>query len=169
MAEKECEEEFFKELDTFNFRMPGNAQIPLFESQMFLQMVKQQYPGWKDPGKITSVPVAGVPTLFLTGSQLETSLKEHLKSTLKGDEGETKLYRLFINESFSGEPGAILFPNVDGSNIFQCKVGRVEIDMALIHSKKGIFVFNVKNRDRRGTPAKKSKKTFRNIASLSVC
>ena len=158
MAEKDKgEEEFFKELDTFKFRMPGNAQIPFSENQIFLQMIEQQYPKWKDPGKITSVPVARVPKLFLTGSQLETSLKKHLKRTLKGDEGETKLYRLFMNGNFNGESGAILFPNVDGSHIFKCKAGKVEIDMVLIHSKKGIFVFNVKNQGGKGTPPKEVK------------
>ena len=149
------EEEFLEELNTFNIRMPGNEDIPFSENQIFLQMTEQQYPRWKDPGKITSVPVARVPKLFLHGSQLEELLQKKSKSTLKGDEGETKLYRLFINENFSGEPGAIVFPNIDGSHIFKCEAGSVEIDMVLIHSKKGIFVFNVKNQGGKGTSARK--------------
>ena len=152
MAEKDCgQKEFFKELDTFNFRMPGNANIPFSENQTFLQMIEQQYPRWKDPGKITSVPVARVPKMFLHGSQLEKLLQEQLKSLSKGDEGEIKLYRLFMDGNFMGQPGAIVFPNFDGSLIFDSQVAKVEIDMVLIHSKKGIFVFNVKNQGGKGT------------------
>ena len=155
MAEKDCgEEEFFKELDTFNFRMPGNAHIPFSENQIFLQMIKQQYPKWKDPGKITSVPVARAPKMFLHGSQLEKLLQKQLKSLSAGDEGEIKLYRLFMDGNFTGQPGAIVFPNVDGSHIFESQVAKVEIDMVLIHSKKGIFVFNVKNQGGKGTSAR---------------
>ena len=89
-------------------------------------MIEQQYPRWKDPGRISSVPVARVPKLFLYGLQLEKSLQKQLKSFLKGDEGETKLYRLFIKESFSGEPGAIVFPNIDSSHVFKCEAGKLK-------------------------------------------
>ena len=158
MAEKDNgEEEFSEELDTFNIRMPGNANIPFSENQIFLQMIEQQYPRWKDPGKITSVPVARVPKMFPHGSQLEKLLQKQLKSLSTGDEGEIKLYRLFMDGNFLGQPGAIVFPNVDGSHIFKCQIAKVEIDMVLIHSKKGIFVFNVKNQQGKGTPAKEVK------------
>ena len=155
MAEKDSgEQEYFKELDKFIFKMPGNAHKQFSENQILLQMMEQQYPRWKDPGNVTSVPVARIPKLLLNGSQLEELLQQQLKSSLKGDEGETKLYRLFDTELFSGEPGAIIFPNIDGSHIFKCEAGRVEIDMVLIHSKKGIFVFNVKNRRGKGISAR---------------
>ena len=158
MAEKDNgEEEFLEELDTFNIRMPGNKDIPFSENQIFLQMIEQQYPRWKDPGKITSVPVARVPKLFLHGLQLEKLLQKQLRSVSLGDEGEIKLYRLFMDGNFMGQPGAIVFPNVDGSHIFKCQVAKVEIDMVLIHSKKGIFVFNVKNQRGKGTSAKEVK------------
>ena len=156
MAEKDCgEEEFFIELDTFMFRLPGNKNISFSENQILRQMIDQQYPRWKDAGKITSVPVARVPKLFLHGSQLEKLLQKQLKSLSTGDEGELKLYRLFMDGNFIGQPGAIVFPNVDGSHIFKCKAGRVEIDMVLIHSKKGIFVFNVKNQSGKRTSVRK--------------
>ena len=152
MAEKDNgEEEFLEELDTFNIRMPGNKDIPFTENQIFLQMIERQYPRWKDPGKITSVPVARVPKMFLQGSQLEKLLQKQFRSVSAGDEGEIKLYRLFMDGNFMGQPGAIVFPNVDGSHIFKCKAGRIEIDMVLIHSKKGIFVFIVKNQGGKGT------------------
>ena len=47
--------------------------------------------------------------------------------------------------AFKDEPGVIIFPNFDGSHIFKSKAASVEIDMALIHPTKGVFVFNVKN------------------------
>ena len=156
MAEKDNgEEEFLEELDTFNIRMPGNKDIPFSENQIFLQIIEQQYPRWKVPGKITSVPVARVPKLFLHGSQLEKLLQKQLKSLSMGEDGEIKLYRLFMDGNFTGQPGAIVFPNVDGRHIFKCQVAKVEIDLVLIHSKKGIFVFNVKNQGGKGTSARK--------------
>ena len=158
MAEKNNGEEFSEELDTFNIRMPGNANIPFSENQIFLQMIEQQYPRWKDPGKITSIPVARVPKMLLHGSQLEKLLQKQLKSLSKGDEGEIKLYRLFMDGNFIGQPGAIIFPNIDGSHIFKCQAAKVEIDMVLIHSKKGIFVFNVKNQGGKGTSVRKVEK-----------
>ena len=162
MAEEDCgEEKFFNELDTFNFRMPGNANIPFSENQVFLQMIEQQYPRWKDPGKITSVPVTRVPKLLLHGSQLEKSLQKHLKSLSGGEDGEIKLYSLFIEGNFMEQAGAIVFPNVDGSHIFKCQIAKVEIDMVLIHSKKGIFVFNVKNQGGKGTSERKVKQNIK--------
>ena len=156
MAEKDNgEEKFLEELDTFNIRMPGNKDIPLSEKQIFLQMIEQQYPGWKDPANITSIPVARVPKMFLHGSQLEKLLQQQLRSVFAGDEGEIKLYRLFMDGNFMGQPGAIVFPNFDGSHIFESQVAKVEIDMVLIHSKKGIFVFNVKNQGGKGTSVRK--------------
>ena len=162
MEEKDNgEQDFFEELDKFNFQMPGNAHKRFSENQILLQMMEQQYPRWKDPGKITSVPVARVPKMFLHGSQLEKLLQKQLRSLSAGDEGEMKLYRLFIDGNFTGQPGAIVFPNVDGSHIFKCQVAKVEIDMVLIHSKKGIFVFNVKNQGGKGTPAKDVKENIK--------
>ena len=155
MAEKDNEEEeFFEELDTFNIRMPGNKALPFSENQIFLQMIEQQYPRWKDPEMITSVPVARVPKIFLHGSQLEKLQQKQLRSVSACDEGEIKLYRLFMDGNFMGQPGAIVFPNFDGSRIFNYQVAKVEIDMVLVHSKKGIFVFNVKNQSGKGTSAR---------------
>ena len=62
-----------------------------------------------------------------------------------------------MDGNFMGQPGAMVFPNFDGSHIFKCQVAKVEIDMVLIHSKKGIFVFNVKNQRGKGTSAKEVK------------
>ena len=47
-------------------------------------------------------------------------------------------------EAFKDQFGVMIFPNFDGSHIFKSKVACVEIDMALIHPTKGVFVFNVK-------------------------
>ena len=166
MAEKDNGEEEFLELDTFNIRMPGNKDIPFSENQIFLQMIEQQYPRWKDPGKITSVPVARVPKLLLHGSQLEKSLQKHLKSLSGGENGEIKLYSLFIEGNLMEKAGAIVFPNVDGSHIFKCQIAKVEIDMVLIHSKKGIFVFNVKNQGGKGTSEREVKENIKKHSSF---
>ena len=139
-------EEFYKELDNFELRMPGNQSIPFSDNEKVLEWARKQYPNWRERrGKVTSVPVARVPKMFLDNFQIEKQLQDKLKSTIKGEDAEQKLYRLFVEGSFKEEPGVIIFPNVDGSHIFNSKVGKVEIDMVLIHPQKGIFVFNVKN------------------------
>ena len=139
------DEEFDKELDNFELRMPGNQSIPFSDNENVLEWARKQYPNWRERGKVTSVPVARVPKMFLDNFQIEKKLRNKMKITIKGEEAELNLYRLFVEASFKEQPGVIIFPNVDGSHIFKSKVGKVEIDMVLIHPQKGIFVFNVKN------------------------
>ena len=52
--------------------------------------------------------------------------------------------RLFTEGSFPSQPGVLVFPNVDGSQVFDTQEAKVEIDMILVHQTKGVFVFNVK-------------------------
>ena len=92
---------------------------------------------------------------------MEKSLQKHLKSLSGGEDGEIKLYSLFEKRNFMEQPGAIVFPNVDGSHIFKCQIAKVEIDMVLIHSKKGIFVFNVKNQGGKGTSEREVKENIK--------
>ena len=138
-------EKFYGELDNFELRMPGNQSIPFSDNENVLEWARKQYPNWRERGKVTSVPVARVPKMFLENFQIEKQLQKKLKSTIKGEDAEKKLYRLFVEGFFKEQPGMIVFPNVDGSLIFNSKVGKVEVDMVLIHPQKGIFVFNVKN------------------------
>ena len=140
------DEEFDKELDNFELRMPGNQSIPFSDNENVLEWARKQYPNWRERrGKVTSVPVARVPKMFLDNFQIEKKLRNKMKITIKGEDAEQNLYRLFVEGSFKEQPGVIIFPNVDGSHIFKSKVGKVEIDMVLIHPQKGIFVFSVKN------------------------
>ena len=150
-GDESYQQAFFAELDEFLFHMPGNRTVPFSDDQNLLYMVQMQYPGWKERGRITSVPIARAPKVFLHHSQLEQHLKEKLKSAAKGDDAEMKLYGRFVDESFAEEPGMMVFPNIDGSHIFDTQVAKVEIDMVLVHSKKGVFIFNVKNQIGKGS------------------
>ena len=145
MVEASIEKVFFQELDEFQFHMPGNRTVPFSDDQNLLDMVQRQYPGWKERGRITSVPPARVPSVFLEDFQMHGKLRKILRSVQRGEAGEMKLYRSFVDGSFDKEPGMMVFPNFDGSHIFRTNIAKVEIDMVLVHSKKGIFVFNVKN------------------------
>ena len=145
MAEASTEEVFFEELDEFQLHMPGNRTIPFSDDQNLLDMVQRQYPEWKERGQITSVPLTRVPKVFLENFQMDEKLKVKFRHIQRGETGEMNVYRLFVDGSFGEEPGMIVFPNFDGSHIFRTKIAKVEIDMVLVHSKKGIFVFNVKN------------------------
>ena len=140
-------EEFNNELQGFQIQMPGSggSTVPFSDNDAMLKMVRKQYPDWKNQGKVTSIPIARVPKLFLHNLQMEEPLQKIFKSTQKGDGAEKQLYNLFMRGDFSNQPGTLVFPNFDASQIFQTQVAKVEIDMILIHQTKGVFIFNVKN------------------------
>ena len=50
-------------------------------------------------GKVTSVPVARVPKLFIDSEQMHKKLQHEVKGTIKGEEAEQQLYRLFTEHS----------------------------------------------------------------------
>ena len=156
LEHNESETKFFRELDDFQLHMPGNRIFAFSNGQNLLDMVERQYPDWKEEQKITSIPVARIPKVFLHNLQKHQGLQKKLKSTVNGEEAEAKLYRLFVDgPPFKGESGMIVFPNFDGSLLFKSQIAKVEIDMVLVHPKKGVFVFNVKNENRKGTSSQK--------------
>ena len=167
MAEKEIEKEaFFQELDSFQLHMPGGKTVDFCETEVLLEMVRKQYPRWKQIGCVTSVPTARVPKLFLHNQQMTKEVEKKLKLTQKGDGAEKNLFRLFVQSSFDTQPGIVIFPNVDGSHMFKERIAKVEIDMVLIHQSKGIFVFNVKNEGSKGTSWMKIEKDMENHNNL---
>ena len=52
-------------------------------------------------GKVTSVPVARVPKLFIDSEQMHKNLQRVVKGTIKGEEAEQWLYQLFTEHSGS--------------------------------------------------------------------
>ena len=147
--------DFFKELDKFKFHLPGNQIVPFTDNQSLLKMVQAQYPGWKNVGNVTSVPIARVPRLFLKQNQMSLKLQNDFKYLQKGEEGETKIYRLFINNKDNTQNGMMVLPNVDSSELFDTPSAKVEINLILLHPFKGVFVFNIKSQGGKGlTPLK---------------
>ena len=140
-------EKFYQELEGLQLQMPGSGgeTVSFSNNNVLLNMVSKQYPDWRNRGEKTSVPPARIPKLFLHNLQMEKFLEKTLKSTQKGDDAEKQLYKLFMQGDFSGQPGFIVFPNFDGSHLFETQIARVEIDMILVHQMKGVFIFNVKN------------------------
>ena len=163
MAEKESDRDaFFKELDSFQIHMPGGKTVDFCETEVLLEMVRKQYPRWKQMGCVTSVPTARVPKLFLHNQQMTKEVEKKLKLTQKGDGAEKNLFKLFVESAFDNQAGIVIFPNVDGSHMFNEQVAKVEIDMVLVHQSKGIFVFNVKNEGSKGTSWMKIEKDMEN-------
>ena len=138
---------FYQELEGFQLQMAGSGgeTVTFSANDVLLNMVRKQYPDWRNRGEKTSVPPARIPKLFLHNLQMEKSLEKTLKSTQKGDEAEKQLYKNFMGGDFSGQPGFLVFPNFDGSHLFETEYAKVEIDMILVHQVKGVFIFNVKN------------------------
>ena len=126
-------------------------------------MVEREYPGWKNEGKIVSSPVARISKILLPRYQMSKKLASKVKPTCKGENAEIRLYGFFVDGFFRNQPGMIVFPNIDSSHIFKTPVARVEIDMVLVHSKKGVFLFNVKNEGGKGTSSKRMEKKIREV------
>ena len=141
------ESPFFAELDEFELQLPGGGSqtYPFSSNDVLVRMLRKIYPDWKEEGKVTSIPIARVPQLFLHNLAMCKELEKTFKGTQKGELAERKLYQLFVHGKFPDQPGVIVFPNFNGSHIFQTQVAKVEIDMVLVHPHKGVFIFNVKN------------------------
>ena len=140
-------EKFEAELDETVIHWPGGAEIKLRQNNALMEFAKMQYPHWKKPGNKISIPCVKIPRMMVRNVDLTKELQTKYKSLVKGEEGENKIYKLFTNEVLTDEAGIIVFPNVDGSHIFEKGgTGSVEIDMIVAHPQKGLFVFNVKNK-----------------------
>ena len=152
-------DEFKQELEELRIQMPGSGieTVSILDDQVMLNMVHKQYPDWKDRGKVTSIPVARIPKLFLHNQQMTESLQKIFKGTQKGDLAEKKLYMLFMEGKFPGLPEFLVFPNYDGSQMFDTQIAKVEIDLILIHQTKGVFIFNVKNVGGKSASVRKMK------------
>ena len=143
--------DFYSELDKILIQLPGGKDCAFHDSKALLRMLRLQYPNWKNKGHVSSNPIARVPKLFLKNIQMCKKLQKEINSSQKGDDGEIKVYKLLMETKITDEKGLMIFPNVNGKNIFTTEIAHVEIDTVLAHPSKGIFVFNVKN---KGTKAK---------------
>ena len=85
--------QFHEELDTLKIRWPGGDEISFGDDQNLREMLRCQYPDWKTKGKVTSVPTARVPAMFLSPEMLSEKLNKHYERIQKGDEGELKVYK----------------------------------------------------------------------------
>ena len=138
--------DFYSELDQILIQLPGGEGCALHDSEALLRMLRLQYPNWKNKGHVSSNPIARVPKLFLKNIQMRKELQKELSSSQKGDDGEIKVYKLLMETQITDEKGLMIFPNVNGREMFTTEIAHVEIDAVLAHPSKGIFVFNVKNK-----------------------
>ena len=134
------------ELEKIEIQWPGDRKVQFNDNDALKRFVEFQYPDWKKPGKTTSVPCVRIPRMMVRNEQLSRKLQKQYRSLQKGEEGENKIYRLFVNNVSTDDCGIMVFPNIDGSHIFEKgEPGSVEIDMIVAHPLKGFFVFNIKN------------------------
>ena len=146
---------FFEELSSFELDMPGGRRVPFRENKTLLQMLRNQYPRWPNSGNVTSVPTARIPRLFLHNVQMSSDMQKEFGSLQKGEIGEIKVYKMLLNSSDPDREGIIVFPNINGRELFKTTIAHVEIDTVLIHPSKGVFVFNIKKQGGKGlTPQK---------------
>ena len=127
MAES-CFHDFHQELNGFELDMPGRQKALFSDNETLLRMLRCQYSNWADTGKITSVPIARIPRQFLKNIQMSSELQKQLKPLQKGEEGEIKVYRLLMENYKENPKGVIVFPNINGREIFSDPTAHVEID-----------------------------------------
>ena len=158
--------DLFQELDSFEFDLPGKHRVPFSDNQTLLEIVRFQYPGWKNVGNVTSVPIARLPRLFLKQTQMSSKLQIEFKYLQKGEEGEIRIYQLFMNNNDNMQDGIMVLPNVDGSKLFDTPSAKVEIDQVLLHPTKGVFVFNIKSQGGKGLTPQKIQEDFKRHCSF---
>ena len=124
----------------------GGSIKPFNDTSALKNWVQSQYPDWKSVGKITAVPEARIPRLFLHSDQLSRPLRNQFQSLATGEDGEIRVFTELMKLKNNSE-GLLIFPSLNGSEIFKNKLPelQVEIDILLIHPKKGVFIFNIKN------------------------
>ena len=145
------EEMFFHELKGFKIRIPGGSVISFLDNEKMLKLLRQQCPNWEE--KVSSVPIGRVPLLFLQNTQMSTQQQEKFKLLQKGERGESKVYQMLMHDE--KHKGMLVFPNLNGNEIFKSTIAQVEIDTVIAHATKGFFVFVVKNIGGKGlTPQK---------------
>ena len=148
---------FFEELSTFELVMPGGRRVPFKDNETLLKMLRSQYPRWTQRGGVTSVPTARVPRLFLHNVQMSTDMQKEFSSLQKGETGEIKVFKMLLDSFDPNHEGMIVFPNLNGRELFATKIAHVEIDTVIVHPRKGVFVFNVKKQGGKGLTPKKIK------------
>ena len=152
--------EFYSELDNFTLDMPGGQKVCFKDNQTLLRIFRNQYPKWEHMGNVSSVPMARVPRLFLNNEQMSEQLRKEFNSLQKGETSEKKVYQLLMNSSDKNQRGFLVFPNLNGREIFKTPTARVEIDTIIVHPEKGIFICNVKSQGGKGLTPQKIQKEF---------
>ena len=148
---------FFDELSTFELDMPGGSRVPFKENGTLVKMLRSQYLSWTKRGKITLVPTAMVPRLFLHNVQMYTDMQKQVNSLQKDETHEIKLFKNLLQCLGSNHEGMMVFPNINGRDLFETKIAQVEIDVVIVHPRKGVFVVNIKKQGGIGFSPKKMK------------
>ena len=144
-------EQFFQELDNLQISIPAGSILSFYDNEKMLKLLRQQCPNWEE--KVSSVPIGRVPLLFLQNTQMSTQQQEKFKLLQKGERGESKVYQMLMHDE--KQKGMLVFPNLNGREIFKSRIAQVEIDTVIAHATKGFFVFVVKNSGGKGlTPQK---------------
>ena len=136
---------FNEELNALKFHLPGSAEISMTEDDALARFLADQSPNWNTRGCVTAIPVARVPRVFLRDSEMTKNMVNRYRTIQRGEAGEIAIYKKLTGlNSLSLPSGTLIFPNVDGTH-FSSKEAKVEIDVVVIDSCKGVFVLNVKN------------------------
>ena len=136
---------FNDELNTFRVHLPGGDEISIADEVAVLKLFDSLNPDWSTAGHVTSIPIARVPRVFLQNSEMAKNFVDRYSSSQTGEFGEIDVYKKLLNlKSMKQVGGTLIFPNVDG-NHFKSPEAKVEIDIVVIDSRKGIIVVSVKN------------------------
>ncbi|XP_063713900.1 uncharacterized protein LOC134841793 [Symsagittifera roscoffensis] len=153
--------EFHKELENFELDLPGREKVSFNNNARLLEIMRSQYPNWEEAGKVTSIPIARIPRLFLKNVYMSKDQQKEFHPLQKGEEGEIKIYQLLLESLDKNRKGVLVLSKVNGREMFATTSAQVEIDTVLIHPAKGVFLFNIKAQGGKGLTPQKVEKDFK--------
>ena len=138
-----ADDDFFRELETLEVKIPGGQRFP-FNDETLMRLFLVQLPNWKHDGQISWIPTNSDPRLRRGQTQVSKERqKRDSRFQLKRENDISKLHKLLVGMAGRNQNGIAVFPNISTREVFKTSMAKVDMDLVLAHSTKGLFVFNV--------------------------
>ena len=128
-------------VDAFQIQSRHGEKLKLSNQNGLLSIFKREYPEWPADSLVITIPPMAPSQK--KPEELTDDVIRNLGS-IKGKEGEDKIYNYFVDAGEKSSDGLLLFPNLTGRDLMT-KVPMFEIDLVVIHPTKGVFVVSVKS------------------------
>ena len=133
---------FLKELEALKLHTPGGRVIP-FNNEDLISLFHIQHPNWKHDGRVSWVPTDSDPRHRGRKTPLSIERQKRDRFQQKREYDKSKLHKLLVGIADLNQEGITAFPDITTREVFQTPMAKVQMDLVLAHSAKGLFVFNV--------------------------